>query len=330
MWDVEDLKKVSKGRFIKQTLDICSNEQFIPLPLSSYNIIGLKVFGTTIKKELPFVEYEDRIEVNIGPLNQWFSSGNPKIKHVQLQVEFVNSDFEINENWKGHYEGAIELIGPTRPEFYITPPLGMKLDREGKTVKIFLFKMKEKELLGFNRYKSLGPIAIQTHGKRKYHFKFKNEDYKEIKEEFKIASKPSSNYNTSLVVLYEMVIDDKFFTIPIFGFILFLIPIVKLLYPSFIENFDISYGLILVAFSTITLTLSTQDYIIPYRDYVELFIIMASIEFGIVFVIPESNLLSISIEVSLLLIGLLLILSSLILRKIKSNNDEDNKKKNES
>ena len=111
---------------------------------------------------------------------------------------------------------------------------------------------------------------------------------------------------------------------------MFLIPIVKLLYPSFIENFDISYGLILVAFSTITLTLSTQDYIIPYRDYVELFIIMASIEFGIVFVIPESNLLSISIEVSLLLIGLLLILSSLILRKIKSNNDEDNKKKNES
>jgi hypothetical protein len=322
-WHVEDQVKLSPGRAIRQVLDICTDQQFFHLPISSYNIVGLKVIGRNINKELAFIEYENKVEVNLGSLEQWpctigsnANNGSNKIRHVKLEVKYIHSDPKFIKSWKQNYKGAFGINGPTRPEFYITAPLGMKLEDEGKNIEIFLVKRKDDEILDVKYYKSQNPHVIQKEGKRKYNFIINSQNYEEIREEYK-KNLETSDYKTELVVIYKMVTDDKFYTIPFFGFALVLLPASKSIFPIIIDNFNLSFVIILVAFSTILLTLSKEGYVIPFRNLILFFLILSIFEFLFIFIIPQEALLNSPIELRLILQVIMIYSSFMLLRIIR-------------
>lgn len=256
--------------------------------------------GNVVKVNISNLNWPDEIKSSV-------SSGNIK-KHVKMEIKyftalkFKDKKNEININEKfislfrdrslhsyiGRYEigGSDEIKWVIRPEFTIKLPLGLKM-------------LKNDELnLEFNRYypdgsikscKRIYPYIIhcdrsepyiksyelnlkdpditRINGKRLYTFVIDDKDYNEI-----ILETPEENCILSFHIDYNVVHENRFLWIPLFGFILLPFTIFIVI-QSIRGGNGISQTTLIVAvlsYFILFLTLKREEYELPMEKIVNI------------------------------------------------------------
>lgn len=207
-WHIQDQIRPSHGRFIKQIMDIYTDEQFFFIPLKNFSLIKLKVINRLNNNELPYTECKDGINVNLGNLNSWPKSKKHSyhVKHVKLQIEYTLLNPPFKESYKYFlrerivYKGGFDIDDLIQPEFYITLPRGLRLKKKGKSTTMLLFvnfgnNTKLKKILdnsglsikysdeNISGYKLSydGPYIQKNSKKESYSYLIKDNDYKILK-----------------------------------------------------------------------------------------------------------------------------------------------------
>lgn len=293
---------------IRQVMDIYTLDNIIEIDFGGTEIFGLQIIARNLNQELGFIHEGNVVKVNISNLNwpdemESTSNSAKTKKHVKLEIKYfmalkfrdkisrwdkIISFFKNRSlhSYIGRYKIGMlkELKWIIRPEFTIKLPLGLKMLRN------------EELNLEFNRYypngriksgKRIYPYIIQyihtapyiesfelnlkdpditrVDGKRLYTFVIDDKDYNEV-----ILETTQEDCVLSFHVDYNVVHENRFLWIPIFGLILvpFAIFIVA---QSILGNNGISQATVIVAvlsYFILFLTLKREEYELPMEKAV--------------------------------------------------------------
>jgi hypothetical protein len=98
-WHIEDIYFPSKGRRIRQVMDLATNESSISIDsLSDCKFVGLKIIARNINnKELSFLERKNNMEfsisINLDPLTQFPQYCDPEAKNFQQIKSEIADDY---------------------------------------------------------------------------------------------------------------------------------------------------------------------------------------------------------------------------------------------
>lgn len=296
---------------IRQVMDIYTMDDKIDINFAGTEIFGLQIIGRNVGQELGFIHEGKLIKVNISNLN-WpneirSNSKNSLKKHVKMEIKFfMNLGFRKTiSNWLkfvllikkwgslyaylGEFEikGKIENGWIIRPEFSVKLPLGLKM-------------LKHDELnLTVNRYypkgsrtncKRIYPYIIQcditdpyvesieinlkepdvtrVDGKRLYTFVIDDKEYNDL-----LLKTREEDCSLLYHGEYNVVHENRFIWIPIFGIILVPFVIIVAIQSILGNNGSISQATVIVAvlsYFILFLTLKREEYELPLEKVVTL------------------------------------------------------------
>lgn len=151
-WCFEDRVSPTKGRLILEVMDLYTNQQFIDIHLK--NFLKLNIKRRDNNTNLPFIASpltDSREEssfilltVNLGDLTSYPRAMESDLKHVKLEVEYLNiqpgfkkKPFHIGLSNPTGYISTTRIDGPTQHEYTIILPKGMKLDETKSNPKLY-------------------------------------------------------------------------------------------------------------------------------------------------------------------------------------------------
>lgn len=286
--------------YIKE--DYFNNNNSLDIPLGEY-FVGFKVRNKNSGHELSFIaDYTNNdtgadIKVNLGSSSDW-----PKVKpnvndsyflHIKIQYEYIDfwpifekrgtwplgtkipvegNDKQFELKWPKSkkslfqllflpgYNGQFDMLGDSQGEFSVTVPLGMHIKDKGNSVKIILFngpiqRGTPQTLMGHRK-----PHITYYDNKLKYHYIINKKSYNYVLKTIK--SNPESNIYFH--IRYDVRNDRKFYSIPGFAFLLFVV--ICVVDWNFSNLFY--FVLLLLSLSTLHLTLRKEKYQIPFHNAV--------------------------------------------------------------
>ncbi len=142
-WYFEDYINPTKGRLIREVMDLYTDQRFIEIHLK--NFLKLNIRRRDLNTRLFFIasvnDTHDHVtfNVNLGELETYPESINfseNHLRHVKLELEYLDPKpgFE-KKKFKGNfdnptgYTSTSRVDGPNQHEYSITLPKGMKLDK---------------------------------------------------------------------------------------------------------------------------------------------------------------------------------------------------------
>jgi hypothetical protein len=234
--------------------DLFTDENILSIPVETEDVEDISIFGVNRDWELPFLEEDGWLRINLGDLNQWIGVPDENgLKHIKLDIKYtlIDPEFEMGKLNLG-YKGIFDLYSSEEMEIHITLPLGMKMPLKDGNKEITIISEQSK-----NKIKIDASAVKEKDRKRRYDFVIRKDEYMEIfnKESAEIVK-----------LNYEVSNEKEYYVLTAIGLGLF----VFALFRFFIIlkgqiSFDIRYLAAAVAFISLFLTLLREKYEIPFR-----------------------------------------------------------------
>jgi hypothetical protein len=282
----------SCSRNVRQVMDIITNETRLQAPLAR-NFVRLKVRKKSNGEELPFLEEDRKICINLGSLEDWplyhtHNPMDPKLRHVKIEIDFdlLNQNFKSKklDLFKNRfYTSAFSIDQIVQPEFYISLPRGTKLNKKS-SILLLLLNFNENtsleesvdsiglEKLGIINNKTAYQIRFEKPSidieekTRRYSYLVNFEDFERIKMINELINGSSEN-NEEIYFGYEVNYDRKLlFIIWILNLVISTVAILRILRVFHGESSEIgflSYLIILLSLITLNIKLYEDEYLIP-------------------------------------------------------------------
>jgi hypothetical protein len=96
---IQDKIVPSPSRTVRMVLDILTDTNILKIPVEEENVEDLTIFGVNRDWDIPFLEEEGILEINLGDLDQWIGVPNKNgLKHMKLDIKFVlvEPEFQMN------------------------------------------------------------------------------------------------------------------------------------------------------------------------------------------------------------------------------------------
>lgn len=145
-WYFEDTINPTKGRLIREVMDLYTDQQFIKIHLK--NFLKLNIKRRDLNSRLFFVACEPEpgekhdyvvFNVNLGDLESYPKSvgyNENHLRHVKLELEYLDpkpgfekKPFKLGLKNPTGYMSTSRVDGPNQHEYSITLPKGMKLEK---------------------------------------------------------------------------------------------------------------------------------------------------------------------------------------------------------
>lgn len=312
---IEDKLNPSRSQMIRQVMDIYTNEEIVKIDLvdtskaitsKQTDIFGLQIKGRNPERELAFIHEKNSIYVNIGNIKWPFEkigidNTNPR-KHVKLEIKFFEADPDIEKHIRG-YTANFGISLPIRPEFSITVPRGMKMEKSWIPSFLQCKILGEKKIRGLlklelniklkcksneNKYtflpkimkiKIVEPVSTRFDGKNVYTYRIEDKSYKRIYNIPETCELFETVFNGSYHVSYSMI----FWGLPAFGVILIIYSIAQfILFLDGQKTPDLPFLIALFSFSFIILELNKQNYEYPLQKLIYISIGISTLVIGLV------------------------------------------------
>lgn len=153
-WYFEDIINPTKGRLIKEVMDLYTDEQFIKIHLK--NFLKLNIRRRDLNTRLFFVACPQEpnekhhyvvFKVNLGNLESYPKSEDyfkNNLRHVKLEVEYLDpkpgfekKPFKLGMRNPTGYISTSRVDGPNQHEYSITLPKGMKLEKNDSSPALY-------------------------------------------------------------------------------------------------------------------------------------------------------------------------------------------------
>jgi hypothetical protein len=267
---IEDQIIPYPARKVRMVVDFITDENILKFPVEKGGIEDLTIFGVNRDWEIPFLQEEKYLIINLGDLNQWIGVKDEEgLKPVKLDLKFIMIEpvFQISSLDLG-YSGLFESSGAEDIELHLILPLGMKMNRHGKNPEIRFIKKG-----GSGKIISIPASGmLETNRKRRYDFLLSKNHFKNI---YRDLGSPEN-----IEIQYDAVNESRYFLLSFIGFgllFLALFRLTKLILGGELE-FDIRYLAALVGFIGLFLTILRENYEIPFRKLVMFSTIFLAVE----------------------------------------------------
>lgn len=277
-WHVEDQIRPSLGRKVHLVADIATDESILKIPLIKNikeNVIGLKVQGVNLGRELTFFKEKNHLFIDLGDLNAWTSTkGKDGLTRIRLDIQFKVKDpsFELS-SWDLGYSSIFEVDGYMLEKGSITLPPGLKLKEEKieaeSTIKCAGEQTKKYSLSATADY-------VTRKGKGKNYVFVLDTEYKGI-----IKSKECYS---SIKISYQAINERIYYLISIIGFALLLVALLRFYGIATSDpkvQFDIRFLASSVGFLGLIMGLIREGYELPLRRMVFVSILFLVVDLGL-------------------------------------------------
>lgn len=277
-WHVEDQIRPSKGRKVHLIVDIATDERALEVPLLKDigdQVIGLKIRGVNLGRELTFFIKKDHLVIDLGDLNSWTTTPNQdNLYKIRLDLKFTVRDpsFEISP-WDLGYDSNLEVDGYLLEKGSVTLPPGLKIKDDKIGVETILKCPNEKPQSVF-----LNPPAdyITKKGKQKHYIFVMEPEIRRIME--------MDGCNSSIKISYQAVNERIYYIISIIGFALLLVAILR--FYGIVTGdpnlqFDIRFLAASVGFLGLIMGLVREGYELPLRRMVFVSILFLVVDLGL-------------------------------------------------
>lgn len=276
-WHIEDQIRPALGRKVHLTLDIATDESILLIPLFKdieKHVIGLKVHGINLGRELTFFKEKNYLIIDLGDLNNWTCTPDEYgLYKVRLGVKFTVKDprYELSQ-WDLGYHSIFEVDGYMLDKGSLTLPPGLKLARkEIKAEASLKCKGKETEHISLN---SKADYVTKKGKGKNYVFIMDPESTKMMKSE---------DCESSIKISYQTVNEKIYYLISIIGFALLLVSLLR--FYGIVTGdpklqFDIRFLAASVAFLGLIMGLVREGYELPFRRMVFIAILFLVVDLG--------------------------------------------------
>ena len=144
-WYFEDSINPTKGRLVREIMDLYTDQQFIQIHLKNFLKLNIKrrdlntrLFFMASVPDKPHKHDYVIFNVNLGDLKSYPKSidySENHLRHVKLEIEYLDpkpgfekKHYTFGQNPTG-YTSTSRVDGPNQHEYSITLPKGMKLDK---------------------------------------------------------------------------------------------------------------------------------------------------------------------------------------------------------
>jgi len=278
-WHVEDQIRPSKGRKIHLIIDIATDERVLEVPLLKNiadQVIGLKIRGINLGRELTFFIEKDHLLIDLGDLKAWTTTPNRDgLYKARLDLQFTVKDprFELS-TWDLGYSSNLELDGYLLDKGSVTLPRGLKL-KDDKIETETILKCPNKEQ---PQHVFLNPSAdyITKKGKNKYYVFVVDPEIRRIMEK--------DGCDSAINISYQAVNERIYYIISIIGFALLLVALLR--FYGIVTGdpklqFDIRFLAASVGFLGLIMGLVREGYELPLRRMVFLSILFLVVDLGL-------------------------------------------------
>lgn len=320
-WHIEDHLKPSKGRTVRQVMDIYTNDKYFDIPLGDFYFVSLKIKSRLSNNELLYIEHDNKAEVNLDS-EKWPSSKQDSLNHVKIEAKYtiLHPDFKtswLHFLWDGLlYKGGFEIEDFIQPEFYIILPRGLKILNDGKSVDLLFYVKpksndkliyqveklnlrkdiekeyitskdgKKEEIKDKRRYNFdlmlEGPYIDQNNNRYRNNYVINNEEYSILK-----SLDLDDTSDVGFELLYHVGFDTKFYLLPLLSYVIIFTTSIRIGTILSGVNGDISliipYLVVIVSFSGVLLKFHEDNYKLPgtYVAYLSLGILSLALLFEI-------------------------------------------------
>lgn len=312
-WHIEDHLKPSKGRTVRQVMDIYTKNNCFDIPLGDFYFVSLKIKSRYTNNELLYIEHDNKAEVNLD-LEKWPKSKEKHLSHVKIEAKYtiLYPDFKMHlKDFIRHriiYKGGFEIEDFIQPEFYIIVPKGLKILADGQNIDLLFYvkpklneklisqvedlplekdiertyeesedgtKKEKKDEIRYNFDLNLeGPYIDQNNNRNRHNYVINNEEYSILK-----TLDLDEKSNVGFEILYKVGFDNKFYLIPIVSYIIIFTASIRIGMVLSGLNGEISllipYLVVIVSFSGFLLKFHEDNYTLPgnYLAYFSLAIL---------------------------------------------------------
>lgn len=253
-------------------IDFLTDENILKFPLEKGKFEDLRVFSINRDWELAFLEENGYVKINLGDLKQWAAVQTPEgLTHVKLELKFIfiEPEFERSRMNLG-YIGSFEFAASEELELHITLPLGMKMREDGKGLELCLIKKCDEDETK-KTIKIPASNLIEKDRKRRYDFL--------VSKDLFPNSSTTENCQEEFKITYNVVNEKKYFLIAIIGWGLLFVALFRLFKLIFGNlEFDIRYLAALVGFIGLFLTISRENYEIPFKKVIFFSVLFMAME----------------------------------------------------
>lgn len=277
-WHVEDQIRPSKGRKIHLIVDIATDERVLEIPLlknMADQVIGLKIRGTNLGRELTFFIKKDHLLIDLGDLEAWTTTPNQDGHYkTRLDLQFTVKDprFELSA-WDLGYSSNLEVDGYLLDQGSVTLPPGLKL-KDDKINAEPILKCPNKD----PQHVFLNPHAdyITKKGKNKHYVFVMDPEIRRIMKR--------DGCDSTIKISYHAVNERIYYIISIIGFALLLVALLR--FYGIVTGdpklqFDIRFLAASVGFLGLIMGLVREGYELPLRRMVFLSILFLVVDLGL-------------------------------------------------
>lgn len=277
-WHIKDQIRPALGRKVHLTLDITTDESVLKIPLVKdieKHVIGLKVHGVNLGRELTFFKEENHLIIDLGDLNGWTCTPDEYgLYKVRLNVHFTVKDprFELSQ-WDLGYSSIFEVDGYMLDKGSLTLPPGLKLANEEIKAEASL-KCGDEETQSISLTSKADYITKKGKGKN-YVFLMDPENTRMMKSE---------DCESSIKISYQAVNERIYYLISIIGFALLLVSLLRFYGIATADpkiQFDIRFLAASVAFLGLIMGLVREGYELPFRRLVFIAILFLVVDLGL-------------------------------------------------
>lgn len=277
-WHVEDQIRPSKGRKVHLIIDIATDEPILEVPLlknMEAHVIGLKIRGVNLGRELTFFIKKDNLIIDLGDLKTWTTTPNPDgLYKIRLDLQFTVKDprFELS-TWDLGYYSNLEVDGYLLDKGSVTLPPGLKL-KDDKIGAENILKCPNKE----PQHVLLNPHAdyITKKGKNKHYVFVMDPEIRKIMGR--------DECDSSIKISYQAVNERIYYIISIIGFALLLVALLRFYGIATGDpklQFDIRFLAASVGFLGLIMGLVREGYELPLRRMVFVSILFLVVDLGL-------------------------------------------------
>ena len=277
-WHVEDQIRPSKGRKVHLLIDIATDEPLLEVPLlknMETHVIGLKIRGINLGRELTFFIKRDHLVVDLGDLKTWTTTPNQDgLYKIRLDLQFTVKDpsFELS-SWDLGYYSNLEVDGYLLDKGSVTLPPGLKL-KDDKIEAENILKCPNKE----PQHVLLNPHAdyITKKGKNKHYVFVMDPEIRRIMGR--------DGCDSSIKISYQTVNERIYYIISIIGFALLLVALLRFYGIATGDpklQFDIRFLAASVGFLGLIMGLVREGYELPLRRMVFVSILFLVVDLGL-------------------------------------------------
>ncbi|NYB51752.1 MAG: hypothetical protein HVN35_04225 [Methanobacteriaceae archaeon] len=277
-WHIEDQIRPALGRKVNLTLDMATDETVLIIPLLKdieKHVIGLKVYGVNLGRELTFFKENNHLIIDLGDLNRWTCTPDQEgLYKVRLNVKFTVKDprFELSR-WDLGYTSTFEVDGYMLDKGSLTLPPGLKLARNRIQAHASL-KCKDGEIKQFSLNSEADYVTKKDKGK----------NYVFLMDPESIEMMKSEECASSIKICYQAVNERIYYLISIIGFALLLVSLLRfyaLVTGDPKLQFDIRFLAASVAFLGLIMGLVREGYELPFRRMVFIAILFLVVDLGL-------------------------------------------------